>query len=51
VENRADEKGGQREQRGMCRKHWRQLEKDSFLMVRSYCFKSLRGREEVEERD
>lgn len=51
MEHRADEKGGQREQGRMCTEHWRQLEKASLLMVRSYSSKRLRGggREEVEE--
>lgn len=49
MEYRADEKGGHREQGGMCRKHWRQLEKASLLMVRSYSSKSLRGGGEEKE--
>lgn len=50
---REDEKGGQREQGGMCRKHWRQLERATLLMVRSYSSKSLQGGEgeEGEERE
>lgn len=43
VEQSVDEKAGQREQGGICRKHWRQLDKPSLLMVRSCYCKSLQG--------